>query len=263
MQESSFWQGIVAEWLKTKRTPIRWLAFLTPVLMVAAILGYFSGKGVTPDFQRVIYDTFFEVWCALVIPLQAGLISGLMVYQEEQAGHFNRWFASPAPRSRHFLAKFLMLTGLSMGSPFIATLLLGLGIQWFFSAGFSWPIFLSAAWMAACATLPLLAFHFWISIAWGLGPSIAVGGGGILIAAIMATSFGDAIWPWVPWGWPVRLSLLPAFFWLPGGLPAMMASLPLMRQAAKGLILATIFFAFALGGGILWFLRWEGRKVYE
>src|SRR5690606_41457400 len=72
----------------------------------------------------------------------------------------------------------------------------------------AWPIFLTATLMALVGSLPLSAIHYWISFSWGFGPSIGVGGVGLLIAALMATSIGDTIWPYVPCAWPVRLPLL-------------------------------------------------------
>ncbi|WP_422448116.1 ABC transporter permease [Thermoanaerobacterium sp. DL9XJH110] len=99
MDGVSFLNILSAEWLKTKRTPAGWVSFLTPFALAALLTWYFSLKKVTPDIQPAIYQAFFEVWAAVVIPAGAGLVSGMMVNQEELAGGFNGFLASRLPRS--------------------------------------------------------------------------------------------------------------------------------------------------------------------
>ena len=46
-----------SEWLKTKRTAVRWITFFMPVVTALCIVAYISGRaGVTADF---IYEGFF------------------------------------------------------------------------------------------------------------------------------------------------------------------------------------------------------------
>ncbi len=53
-------------------------------------------------------------------------------------------------------------------------------------------LFLSAAGLVVIGTLPLLAIHLWVSFAWGMGASIGISIGGILMAAILGlTSVGE------------------------------------------------------------------------
>ena len=85
-----------------------------------------------------------------------------------------------------------------------------------------------------------------------------------MIAALMATSIGDTIWPYVPWAWPVRLPLLAGAYltYLPGmdSPPDVIASGKIIRLSLQGLISSTITSLMMLGGGMIWFARWEGRK---
>lgn len=258
---------LISEWLKTKRTPIRWLTFFTPVLFAGFIIWYFSLKTITIDTQILIFEAFFEVWTALVIPLGAGLLSGIMIHQEELAGNFNGFLGSKLPRRDLYLGKLAMLILLTLVSTLISTLVLVSGLSFISNIPIFWPIFVVAAIMAMIGTLPLLAFHLWISLAWGMGASIGIGGGGILIAALMATSLGNKIWQFVPWAWPVKLSMLTGAFLLYK--PDMkfpheiISSGIVIKQIINGLIPTAIFFAITLVGGIIWFNRWEGRKIYE
>lgn len=257
----------ISEWIKTKRTPIRWLTFFTPVIFVALIVWYFSLKAITLDTQVSIFQAFFEVWTALVIPLGAGLISGLMIHQEELAGSFNGFLGSKLPRRALYLGKLTMLILLTSASTLLALLALLAGLSFILNIPLSWPIFIIAALMAMIGTLPLLAFHLWISFAWGMGASIGIGGGGTLIAALMATSLGNKIWQYVPWAWPVRLTGLAGAYllYLPGMKypPEIISSGFIADQAIKGLIPAAVFFLVMLVGGLIWFKRWEGRKISD
>lgn len=267
MAETSFIQILSAEWLKTKRTPVRWLAFLTPVAFAAVIIWYFSLKPGTPDLRPEIYETFFGFWAALVIPPGAGLLTGIMIHQEELAGDFNGFLGSKLPRACLYLAKLIMLILLSTASTLLGTLLLVAGMYYVLNIPVPGSIFIAAAIMAELGALPLLALQLWVSLAWGMGASTGIGGGGLLIAALMITSLGDKIWQFVPWAWPVRLSMLPgAYLLYQSGMkvpPPIISSGYPIHETIKGIISAGVFFVVLLVGGIIWFKKWEGRKIYD
>jgi ABC-2 type transport system permease protein len=54
-------KAFISEWIKTKRTPVRWLVFLTPVIFAALTTRYFSLKTITIDTQISIFQAFFQV----------------------------------------------------------------------------------------------------------------------------------------------------------------------------------------------------------
>ncbi|MEZ0537889.1 lantibiotic immunity ABC transporter MutG family permease subunit [Caldicellulosiruptoraceae bacterium PP1] len=257
----------ISEWIKTKRTPIRWLTFLTPLIFTALITWYFSLKTITIYTQISIFKAFFEVWTAMVIPLGVGLISGLMIHQEELAGSFNGFLGSKLPRRDLYLGKLVMLILLTSVSTLLAVLALLVELNFILNIHIFWSIFVIAAIVAIIGTIPLLAFHLWISFAWGIGASVGIGGGSILIAALMATGLGDKIWQFVPWAWPVRLSgLIGTYLLYLTGMKyptEILSSGFIANQAIKGLIPAAIFFVSLLAGGLIWIERWEGRKIYD
>lgn len=260
--------GVVgSEWLKTKRTPIRYLIVLMPVIFTALIVWYYSMRTIKGDLQISIFEVFFMVWTAMIIPLGVGLISGLSIYWEELAGGFNGLLGAKLPRLNLYLGKLMVLALSVSASTLLAVLTLVAGLRFILKIAVSTPIFIAAAIMGVIGTLPLLAFHLWVSLAWGMGVSIGIGGAGLLIAALMGTSLGDRIWPFVPWAWPVRLSMLPSAYLLyqPGmeDPPVIISSGFIINQTIKGLIPAAIFFLIMLVCGIIWFKGWEGRKVYE
>lgn len=253
-----------SEWLKTKRTPIRWLTFVTPILFAGFVLAYFFIRGMRVENLFSVFTLFIEGWTVLVIPLGAGLLPGLMSQQEEFAGQFTGWLACQIPRHRLYLGKLAILIASASVSLMMATCILLAGLTLLFQLPMVWPIFTAAVLLAIIGAFPLLALHLWVSLAWGMGASIAIGGAGLLVAALMATSLGDSIWPVVPWAWPVRMAIFPGFYlhdWLGLGQPPASASGIIMEQTMIGLFCAIVFFIIVVGLGVVWFNRWEGRKA--
>ncbi len=260
-------KALASEWAKTKRTPMRWISFLIPVVFAAFVTWYFSLRSVTAGTQISIFQVFFEVWTAMVIPVGAGLISGLAIHQEELAGGFNGLLGSKLPRRDLYLGKLALLVAMASVSTLLGVSVVLVGLSVVLKAPVSWPVFAVPGLMAAIATVPLLAFHLWISFAWGMGASIGIGCGGSLVACLMATNLGNKIWQFIPWAWPVRLTGLTGacLMYLPGmNYPANVVSLDfIVDQTLKGLIPAGVFFAGSLIGGLIWFEGWEARQVYD
>ena len=95
-----------------------------------------------------------------------------------------------------------------------------------------------------------------------MGVSIGVGMGGMLIAAILGgTLLGDAIWPFVPWAWPVRLASAVAI----GRSREINAALveAFMAQTGLACALALVGGMLLIVGGGAWFSRWDGRDTGE
>jgi len=257
-----------AEWLKTKRTAVRWLTFAMPAVVAAMVTGYVALRGADRRTPALVFQIFFESWAAWIIPLCAGFLSGYMAHQEETAGHFTGFLGSKAARHRLYGSKFGLLVLSMTASTFIATVMLGMGIYLFERVTIEWPVFLAASILVMTGTVPILALHLWASFRWGMGASIGMGIGGLLLAALMgATSLGDRIWPFIPWAWPVRLAVLPgAYLQYTAEMsspPEAISSGYVLHQLATGLAAASVCLALALAGGLVWFNRWEGRRTYE
>ncbi len=257
-----------SEWLKTKRTAIRWFTFCMPAVYAALIIGYIALRGVDINTQVLVFQIFFEAWTAFVIPLDVGILSGFIVHQEELAGNFNGFLAAKVSRYKLYLGKFGLLFVTMTTSTLIATIVLCVGLNVFLGLLIDWQIFVASAILVVIGTIPLLALHLWASFAWGMGASIGISIGGLLMAALIgATGLGDKIWQFIPWAWPVRLAMLPGVYlqFMPDMqvTPESISSGFVLNQLATGLIAVAICLAVALVGGMVWFDKWEGRKFYE
>jgi ABC-2 type transport system permease protein len=262
-----FWGILAAEWLKTRRTALRWLPCLAAFGLAAGLVWYLSGTTPTAQMQVRAFQDLFETWTALVLPFGIGLAAALAIQLEEQAGSFNGLLGSRPPRAVLYLGKLVLLTALVSAGTALATGLLLAGVHWILMPGLPlrWDVFLGALVLVLAGALPLIAGQLWVSLAWSKGPSIAIGGMGLLAAALFgATSVGNGVWPWVPWAWPVRLVNLAGVF-LPGvGLPAGVQPADVfLKEAPLGLVPALALFVLLVSGGIVWFQRWEGRMIYD
>jgi ABC-2 type transport system permease protein len=253
-----------SEWLKTKRSAIRGIVFFIPLLFDAAIIWYISSRGVSDNTQLLAFRMFFEAWTTSVVPMGTGILSGFLIHQEELAGSFDGILSSKVSRNKLYLGKFIFSVILMTISTAIAVTVFAAVLKLILGFSIVWSIYLKSAILTITATIPLLAICMWVSWAWGMGASIGISIGGLLLAALMATGLGDKVWQFIPWAWPVRLAELP-------GVPLARASLPpadilpglINRQIAMGLLASGICLAAVLIGGIIWFKHWEGRRYYE
>jgi ABC-2 type transport system permease protein len=190
----------------------------------------------------------------------------LAANQEENAGGFINLFCNNFERSNLYIGKFIIISLSMQISMMISIFIFGIGFE-ILRGNFPWVIYIASFILESIGALPLLSMYMWISFAWGLGASIGVGGFGMLVAALMSTNLGNGIWTYIPWAWPVRLSELPgAYLLFTSNMtypPKIISSGELINQITSGFIFASLFFIFMIVGGIIWFGRWEGRKMYE
>lgn len=248
---------VLSEWLKTKRTIIRWLIFFLPLCFSACMAAYCAYRAdLSVEF---IYEAFYMVWAALMMPVGIGVITGYYIYEEEAAGDFNNLLNIVVPKGKLYLGKFFLSVISLTICTILTTLMICIGLKVVRSGNIGAVLFLAASLLAVCGSLPILAVHVWVSFTWGMGASAGLGIAGILMAVLMGTtSLGDKLWYVLPWTYPVKMAMFPM-------------SLSLMSEAASGVIrqfvlavvLSIVFSIIFLAGGLAWFHNWEGPKSSE
>lgn len=245
---------LYAEWLKTAHSALRWLVILVPVVIGAAIGWYIVGRPwIAP---RGAFSGFFSAWAALVMPLGIAVIAGVLAAEEEE-NSFTAMRLCVRPPTMFYLAKLVLLvlmlalaTALAVGTFYLVLQLGG------YDSGAYSACYGGAALTAWAAALPLVVLHLWLAMAKGLGASVGVGICGALVGALIGdTMLGDGIWQFVPWAWPLRLSLLTAVD------PAQ--RLALAQPANIACAIALISGILLTVGSLWWFSRWEGRQSAE
>ncbi|KDE49233.1 lantibiotic ABC transporter permease [Geobacillus sp. CAMR12739] len=261
----SFLRILSSEWIKTKRTAIRMMIIITPIIYSLFMVWYFSHYR-TPMFWQVkIYQGFFEVM-AVSLPIIISLLTGLMSYQEEKAGSFMNILTGPVSKIKWYVGKLTLLIFIACADILLATILMLFGMKYVLKVvHIHYHLFLQGAILSIVGSLILFSMHLFISFAFGMGASIAVGSGGFLISALIgATSLGDHIWSYIPWSWAVRLSQFPILM-----MPEVKQTLGVQLLNSYSLSLwegtayALLGFIIVTIIGSIWFHRWEGNKPHE
>lgn len=246
---------LAAEWLKTKHTVIRWVTFFIPVVISLCVVAYLSYRSnLTTQF---IFNGFFTVWTAIILPVGVGILSGYIIHEEELAGNFVRFLNTGISRSKLYIGKFLLLIFCLLSCTVISTLILCVGMKIATPYAGNVSLFMLASLLAVIGSLPILSIHLWISFLWGLGSSIGISIGGILMAALIGgTSLGHYIWPFVPWAWPVKMAMFPSIYLMN---PTTLLITKAKEQLTSIFIIIIITLTILQIGSIIWFKNWEGR----
>ncbi|MBU3155727.1 lantibiotic immunity ABC transporter MutG family permease subunit [Clostridium estertheticum] len=240
---------IKSDFYKLRHTSILWIHLFIPLAGALIFLLYYHGR-----LNNSITDikTYLEA-LAIAFPLLIGLISGIVIEQEEQAGNFQVLLATSKSKNTTYLSKLILL--LLLGS-FSITLAVGT-----FALGFHvlpYLFYLKAAGLLVLGNIFIYILHVFISLQFGKGASAGIGVAGSLISALMLTGLGDYIWHFVPWAWSVRLCNR-MFEKL--DYPDFSAEIAFDMQ--KGLFVMLFAICIAFVACLFWFKRWEGRKSYE
>lgn len=249
---------LYTEWLKTKRSPIRWIVFGAPIAYAAVFILYYSSVN---NNSFSMFQAFLGLWTTFCVPFGIGLLAAFIVHEEELAGNFNGFLGGNIVRLNRYLGKLLTLILFTTLCTFISILIFSLWAV-FTRTQFPLTIFIKAGILSEIGSLPLIAFNLWLSLWKGMGASIGFGGIGVVTASFFAI-VGDKYWQFVIWAWPVRLSLMQEFNISKNMLLKSLKPNFVLNQTIKGLIIAAICFIIILIASLIWFKNWEGRKTYD
>lgn len=236
--------ALSAEWLKFRRTGAWAVVVGPPVLLVLALLWYSSATDVTRQPEWLSW-TVLDGWASIFVPMGAALLGGLAAHREIGAGNWVALRSRPVRPGTLYGAKLLvvLLQALASVVVLVALVLLGTALT---GGGGAWQTVTAGTGIVLLTTLPLLLFHLWLAMAKGLGASLAVGGGGVLVASLLGgTSLGNGIWQVVPWAWPLRGAA--------GVIAGNWDRVTSVAGLAGALSLAL------LAGTLYWFGKWEGK----
>ena len=260
---------ILVEWLKTKRTAIRWITFLLPILISGCIIGYTVVHGRYNYFEMNIFKTFFEALAIFIVPPGVSILTAQVVYEEELAGGFNMFLSEKFPRYKLYLSKFCILNIILITVVFLTTAMFFIGTAVFLPEILKISaFFIIGSVLTILGTLPIIAIHLWLSFSYGMGTSIGTGIIGLLTAAIIGgTELGNNIWQFIPWALPIRLvKAIGPYLEFSADMinpPVLISSGWTVGQFLTGIISAGTYLAIAIIGGIIWFNKWEGKRYYE
>jgi hypothetical protein len=223
---------ISTELIRVRSGFIAWYTVLSPIVIAIPLyLGsIFSPEGRSGRLWDTFSNVTLEFW-GVLIPMTAGLIAALAVRADTEPWRF--LFSYAIPRWRYFTAKVAALAITQLVSSTILVVMLAGGALLTGQLSNATGMILGAAYLSWAAGVAATALAVLFSAAWGIGPGIAWGVGGLLAGALIADK---SIWYVLPPAWPMRV-ILPLAEIYPNGLPLPPDS-PLRDMTAIPLALA-------------------------
>ena len=237
---------IKAEFEKCKHSAFLYIHILIPLLGAVAFAGYFHISGW--DIQTNI-SVYLEC-LAVAFPFLIGIVVGMVVQLENQAGHWQLMLGTIPSRPAAYIGKisFLMISA-------IEAITLALGCFAIMYQGVPLTIYLKAGILLVLAVFPLYLIHLFVGMRFGKGASLGLGIVGSLVMALMSTGLGDVIWKYNPWAWCIRFMDYTVLSWNDP------SSFKLVCNGFSLCIIIALFFSLLLSFlSILWFCSWEGCK---
>ena len=238
-----------AEFLKSKRSILLYIHFMIPVFGAMIFAGYFhisSWNVVTK------VSAYLEV-LAVSFPFLVGIVVGMIVQIENQAGHFQLMLGTIPSRTATYLGKLVFLV---IGAISAVVLALGVFCIIYWEAPL-WICLKAGSLLMMCA-IPLYLIHLFVGMSFGKGASMGLGIAGSLISALMITGLGDDIWKYVPWAWGVRLADYTVLAWDKPDIFRVVQS-----DFMIGIWIVLLCSLCLLFASLVWFRSWEGGNNYE
>lgn len=205
---------ISTEVMRLRRGFIGWYTVLAPIVIA---LPLYLGAALSPEGRNgLTWKTFtnvtLEFWGVLV-PMTAALLAALSVRADQDSWRLMLSYA--VPRWRYAVGKTAALAAFGLVSSLVlfAALLLGAAING--QLGDHLGMLAAASFLPWLAGLATTALAVAVAMAWGLGPTIALGVAGMLSGALISDK---TFWYVVPFAWPMRV-ILPIAGIGPNGIP--------------------------------------------
>lgn len=246
---------VYAQWQKTKRTAIRKLCIVLPILYAVALFAYFCTKefNETSSYQETF--TFFLL-LAIVSLFCLSFFTALHYSVDKEASLYANDLRIGVKRSSLFFSKFLIIFLMYIFIVLLATsLFFGLEVLVRGNALHTKVIVVSTMILLICS-IPLILIYQWIALKWNNSGAVLIGAF-ITISAILlgTTGLGDFIWQFLPWTWSVKLiySVVPQLF--NSGRIGQNLGMLLSLQLALSIVIYLM--------EVIWYNKWEGTTALE
>jgi lantibiotic transport system permease protein len=216
---TNYWNAIIAERIKLRRTLAQRLCWLAPLVVVAlyVLMSVSRALGTeqssSPEEAWInLANACWGLWTFLMLPLFITLQSALLAGLEHNEHHWKHLFALPTPKSVHYVAKWVLLLLMTL----VSLLFLVVFIE---VAGYLLSVLrpafgirgpaphtylLEVSFRVFAASMLITAIHTWIAIRWSsFTVAVATGMSATVIGFVMAQSaqYGR----FYPWAMPVQV----------------------------------------------------------
>lgn len=241
-----------ADIMKLKSTQMIWIHFYIPILGLIVFLSYYSFSP-WDSYNKVL--SYFQA-VAIVFPILISIITSMISEQEYMAGDFQHILTNSRTKSLTFVSKSLLFLLLGLWGIVVSTIGFYIGFSLIDENVFPFTIYLAITLILLGSNIFQYNLHFFLSFRLSKSISIGVGIVESLIAALFITGMGDGRWPFFPSSWGVRFisSLLMKYkganYYLD----------PLLNY---GIIIGLTVTIISFIGVLIWFTKWEGKRLEE
>ncbi len=198
---------LISEWIKLKRTSLRWVVFAFSVIYSISIICFSKGLFKYDDIVEEMYWAFFMI-LGSILPICLSVYIGIMSSIEKSAGNFKNITASPFGKIKIFIGRNILVNVIFSLSIVLSATLFVSGINIVYKFNLPVDIFLIGTMCVCFSCVSLTAIYTVIAFYCSLGTVFAVGVFGSIIASILSvTSLGSIIWRAIPFTYPIILPI--------------------------------------------------------
>lgn len=243
---------LTAEYLKYRRTSIKRLFFMLPILLILVVylMHYFMPEGFmdTADF---IIITSFNWWTVLFVPIGTAFLVGLVSIMEKKAGNYRIFLSRNLSLQKIWISKVVTIGIFMLYSVAFLALLVVL-IEIILGGQIKIKEIITSTLITWVGSVNLVPIYLFISTFAGLILTLFVGIVGMVIGAIMAVKH---YWFFVPWSLSLRM-LSPILKVHPNGIPLKANDVLLNPSVIQiGLFVSVIYFLTFTFLSSLWFQK--------
>lgn len=241
-----------ADIMKLKSTQMIWMHFYIPVFGLLIFLSYFSYSP-WDSFKKV--SAYLQVLC-ITFPILIGIITSIASEQEYISGNFQNILTYSEIKCLSFISKYTLFLLLGLLSTVLSVIGFYIGFSFIDNNVIPFTIYLAAVGILIVSNMFVYILHFFLSLRFSNGISIGVGIVESVISALFLTSMGDGRWPFYPCAWSIRFisSLMTKY---------QNTNNYVDPSLYSGIIFSNIGTILSFITIIIWFTKWEGKKLEE
>ncbi|MFN6991649.1 MAG: lantibiotic immunity ABC transporter MutE/EpiE family permease subunit [Fervidobacterium sp.] len=243
---------VKAEYLKYKRTSIKKLLFLLPILvmLIVYLMHSFMPKGYM-EITNFIIITGFNWWTVLFIPIGTAALTGLVSIMEKKAGKYKVFVSRNLSLQGIWISKVIVICIFMLYSVVLLAFLIIL-FELLLGGQIKLKEILSSVFVIWVGSINLVPIYLFLSTFGGLILSLIIGVIGFFIGAVMAV---ESYWMFVPWSLSLRM-LSPILKVHPNGIPLKPDDFLLDLSVIKiGLFFSIMYFVAFTFITSLWFKK--------